>query len=248
MRRQVFNLRAAHVLMPPGVLHLPSAEKQAHAHESEQEHQVKVSILHELEVVVIISFVIGARELEFALVRAHPGLEFHSVLRGHEFGFGLVVIKLVNSGGVVEVARIRKSFTSVAASQSVSALNRETSVVVTQEIHVVFFSRFSQLSLSPGSESSLLRSWLRNVASFVSLSCLNIHIFLQLHLGFGELVAVALSGKVIGNSRFSNREDLISLGDVSELIHVRLVVLGGGNIRMVAFRHASVSCLDFLAS
>ena len=115
-------------------------------------------------------------------------------------------------------------------------------------IHTVLLSVFLELVKTVLSIRATDRFTLGNHTTLISLVSAEIHVSLEITHAF-VLIRVLFAGEVVTGSGLGDREDLISLGDISKHISIRLMLnslVGGADIRVILLREASVLFLNLL--
>ena len=115
-------------------------------------------------------------------------------------------------------------------------------------IHTVLLSVFLELVKAVLSIRATDRLTLGNHTTLISLVSAEIHISLEITHAL-VLIRVLFAGEVITGTGLGDRENLISLGDISEQISIGLMLnslVCSADIRVILLREASVLFLNLL--
>lgn len=125
---------------------IPAFAQVGDAQDTETSIEPEDAVFRESEVAVIESGVVGSGFLEVIFITVHPALELDSIFTGYKCGVLMVILFEIVHLGRVEVTRRHHSL----ASDDVSSLLRDATLVVTQKVDVVlgsFFLQFLQPAL-----------------------------------------------------------------------------------------------------
>lgn len=130
------------------VVSVPTSE---HRH---QQSSPEASVLAEVHVCVVVHWMSRLCSVEVHLVCLHEGLEFHSVLGRDQLCVDEVVVQMVVNVRLMEPSWWRHRF----ASEVLSVLLRQTTLVVTEVINVVHIALLFKLFHALFSVAALLGS------------------------------------------------------------------------------------------
>lgn len=115
-------------------------------------------------------------------------------------------------------------------------------------VYTVLLSVFLELVKAVLSIRATDRLTLGNHTTLISLVSAEIHVSLEITHTF-VLIWVLFAGEVITGTGIGDGENLISLGDISKHISIRLMLnslVGGADIRVILLGEASVLFLNLL--
>lgn len=192
MSRDVLNVSFTLPSSPPEpfdvelVVNVPTSK---HRH---QQSSPKAAVLAEVHVGVVVHGMSWLRSVEVYFVCLHEGLEFHSVLGRHKLRVDEVVVQIIVNVRLMEPSWWRHCF----ASEVISVLLRQTTLVVAEVVDVVHITLLFKLFHALFSVAALLGS----VGGYIAIRRTEIDSVcaVELVLGYNSVVIwVLLAQKVV---------------------------------------------------